>query len=86
MAVHSNNEVMRLASAGSLQEAQLWKAAIEQAGIQCQLVGLSAEHAVGLPELWIHRDDAERVRLVLRAHLRKGSPRLQIGSIRHEID
>ena len=59
--------------AGSLQEAQLWKAAIEQAGVQCQLVGVSAEQAVGLPELWVHRDDAEQVRLVLKAHLRKRS-------------
>jgi hypothetical protein len=74
MAVHSDNEVMRLASAGSLQEAQLWKAALEQAGVQCQLVGVSAEQAVNLPELWVRRADAERVRLVLKAHLRKRSP------------
>ena len=74
MAVHIDNEIMRLASAGSLREAQLWKAALEQAGVQCQLVCVAAEQVGGFPELWVHRDDAERVRLVLKAHLRKRHP------------
>jgi hypothetical protein len=71
MFVHSENEFVRLASAGSFQEAQLWKSALEQAGVQCQLVGVSAEQSTGIPELRVHRNDAEQVRLVLRAHLKR---------------
>jgi hypothetical protein len=64
----AKDEIVRLTSAGSLQEAALWKSALEQEGVRC-------EYGLGFhsfyPELMVHREDAERVRIILRAYLKK---------------
>lgn len=61
-------EIVRLTSASSLQEAALWKSALEQEGVRCEYE-LSIHPFY--PELRVHLEDAERVRIILRAYLKK---------------
>lgn len=64
----AKDEIVRLTSASSLQEAALWKSALEQEGVRCEFG--QCIHPFN-PELLVHRDDAERVKIILRAHLKK---------------
>ena len=72
--------IVRLVIAGSPQEAQLWRQALEEEGISCRVVGeylgsfgiVPPGHPV--PELWVHQEDAERAQAILKG-LRKQSPR-----------
>jgi hypothetical protein len=65
------DEIVRLATASSPQEAHLWRQALEDEGIHCQVVGeylggfgiVPPGHPV--PELWVHREQAERAQAVL---------------------
>jgi hypothetical protein len=65
-------EIVRVASAGTLQEAHAWRMALEQEGIRCQVVGeyLTAGYGMGVlpneyPEVWVHRADLEKAKAVL---------------------
>jgi hypothetical protein len=65
------DEIVRLATASNPQEAHLWRQALEDKGIRCQVVGeylggfgiVPPGHPV--PELWIHREHAERAQAAL---------------------
>jgi len=72
------NEIVRLNFAGSLQEAHLWRMALEEKGISCQVVGeyLTANHGMGMlpsmyPEIWVHGEDVERAKAVLQMKAQK---------------
>jgi hypothetical protein len=80
MSDRHRDEVVRLVTAGSPPEAHLWQQALEGRGVPCRVVG---EYLGGfgvvypghpVPELWVHRDDAERARAALEAlqHRRPG--------------
>jgi hypothetical protein len=74
---HYGDKIVRLATASSPQEAHLWRQALEDEGIRCQVVGeylggfgiVPPGHAV--PELWVRREQAERAQAVLEK-LQKG--------------
>ncbi len=68
-----NDEIVRLATATNPQEAYLWRQALEDEGIRCQVVGDYLDAGVGdipglRPELWVHREDLDRARTLLEAH------------------
>jgi hypothetical protein len=73
MSDRRREEIVRLVTASSPLEAHLWRQALEDEGIRCQVVGeylggfgiVPPGHPV--PELWVHRDDAERAQAVLEA-------------------
>jgi carbon storage regulator CsrA len=73
-------EVVRLVTAGSPQEAHRWRQALEGQGIGCRVVGeppggfgvVYPGHPV--PELWVHRDHAARAQAVLQG-LQDARPR-----------
>jgi len=71
MSDRHGEELVHLAIASSPQEAHLWRQALEHEEIRCQVTG---EYLGGfgfvppghpLPELWVHRKDAERAQAVL---------------------
>jgi len=68
-----DDEIVRLATAGNRAEADVWRQALEEEGIQCKVVGDYLEagfiDAPGVrPEIWVHRDDLERAAALLEAH------------------
>jgi putative signal transducing protein len=71
MSDRHGEEIVRLVTASSPQEAHLWRQALEDEGIRCRVVGeylgsfgvVYPGHPV--PELWVHRDDAERAQAIL---------------------
>jgi hypothetical protein len=71
MSDRADEEVVRLVTASSPQEAHLWRQALEGQGIRCRVVGeylggfgvVPPGHPV--PELWVHRQDAERAQAIL---------------------
>jgi hypothetical protein len=71
MSDRHGEEIVRLGTTSSPQEAQLWRQALEDEGIRCRVVGdyLGSFGVVypghPAPDLWVHRDDAERARAVL---------------------
>jgi hypothetical protein len=76
----SESEIVRLASAGTLQEAHAWRMALEREGIRCRVVGeyLAAGYGLGVvgmsPEVWVHGEDLEKARAVLAARAASTSP------------
>jgi CheY-like chemotaxis protein len=80
MSDHHDAEIVRLVTASSPQEAQLWRQALEDEGIRCRVVGeylggfgiVPPGHPV--PELWACSKDAERAQAVLDG-LQKHRPR-----------
>jgi hypothetical protein len=68
-----DDEIVSVAIAGSLQEAQLWRQELEEEGIPCRIVGeylgsfgiVPPGHPV--PEVWVHRKDIERAKEILDA-------------------
>jgi hypothetical protein len=77
MSEYQGEEIVRLVTAGNPQEAHLWRQALEQEGIRCRVVGeylgsfgvVPPGHPV--PELWVHRDDAERAKTFLAGFLKQ---------------
>jgi hypothetical protein len=73
------DEIVRLVTANSPQQAHLWRQALEDEGIRCRVVGeylggfgiVPPGHPV--PELWVHRKDAERASTILEG-LQKPRP------------
>ena len=80
MSDRHRDEIVRLVTARSPQEAHLWRQALEDEGVRCQVVGeylgsfgvVYPGHPV--PELWVHQEDAERARAVLE-RLQEARPR-----------
>jgi len=67
------DDIVRLATATNPQEAYLWQQALSEEGIQARVVGDLLDAGVGdvpgiRPEVWVHRNDAERARALLAAH------------------
>jgi hypothetical protein len=67
------DNVVRLLTANHPAQAHLWRAALEEEGIQAKVVGDYLDAAIGdIPgaraELWVHRDDAERALAFIEAH------------------
>jgi hypothetical protein len=73
----SGEDVVRLVTLSTPQEAQLLRQALEAEGIRCQVVG---ELLGGLPpaqpaaEVWVGKADLEKARAVAAAHRIKGAP------------
>ena len=80
MSDRPGQEIVRLVTASRPQEAHLWRQALEDEGVRCQVVGeylgsfgvVYPGHPV--PELWVHQEDAERARAVLE-RLQEARPR-----------
>ena len=80
MSDRPGQEIVRLVTASSPQEAHLWRQALADEGIRCRVVGeylgsfgvVYPGHPV--PELWVHQEDAERARVVLE-RLQEARPR-----------
>jgi hypothetical protein len=71
MSDQHGEEIVRLVTAGSPQEAHLWRQALEDEGVRCRVAG---EYRGGfgvvypghpVPELWVHQEDAERAQAIL---------------------
>jgi hypothetical protein len=75
-----SDAIVRLSSAGTLQEADAWRLALEQHGVRCKVVGdyLTAGHGVGVagmcPEVWIHAEDWDKAKAILSARIRQSLP------------
>jgi hypothetical protein len=73
------DDIVRLATAGNPQEAYLWQQALEEEGIQARVVGDMLDAGLGdvggiRPEVWVHRNDADRARALLDEHVRRPMP------------
>ena len=70
----TSDEIVRLGSAGTLQEAYAWKDALDAEGIRCRVVGefLTQGFGVGVPgmypEVWVYGRDLARARAALQVH------------------
>jgi hypothetical protein len=79
MSDQHGEEIVRLVTASSPQEAHLWRQALEDEGVRCRVVGeylggfgvVPPGHPV--PELWVHQEDAERAQAILEG-FRKHPP------------
>lgn len=65
------DEIVRIATALNPEQAYIWRDALEAEGIKCQVVGDYLDAGIGnisglSPEIWVHRDDAERAAGVLK--------------------
>jgi hypothetical protein len=70
MSTASSDDIVRVAVAENAVQAHIWEQALRDEGIQVQLVGDYLEVGFGnlqglTPELWVHRDDAERAQAIL---------------------
>ena len=71
MFARHSDEIVRLVTANSPLQAHRWRQALEAAAIDCRVVGeylgsfgvVPPGHPV--PELWVRREDVERVRAIL---------------------
>jgi hypothetical protein len=67
----ADHDIVCLATAGSSQEAHLWRQALEDEGICCRVVGEFlgsfgvAPPGYPVPEIWVRRQDAPHARQVL---------------------
>jgi hypothetical protein len=72
MSMQGDDEIVRLATASNPAQAHLWQQVLQEAGIQSKAVGDYLNASFGdipglKPELWVHRQDAERALEVLRS-------------------
>jgi len=72
MAVQSDDDIVKLASASNAAQAHIWQQVLQDEGISCKVVGDYLDAGIGdIPgmqaELWVHRNDAERALQILRA-------------------
>lgn len=66
-------DIVRLTTAPNPVQAHIWKQALLDEGIDCSVVGDYLDAGVGdisgvLPEIWVHREDAQRAEDVLLRH------------------
>lgn len=69
----TEDDIVRLATAGNPAEAHIWQQALEEEGIKAQVVGDFLDAGIGdIPgfkaEIWVHRNDAERAKTILETH------------------
>jgi hypothetical protein len=72
MATDKSHDVVKLASAATPIQAHVWQQALQEEGISCKVVGDFLDAGLGnLPgisaEIWVHRDDVDRARQIIRA-------------------
>jgi hypothetical protein len=76
----SDATTVRLSSAGTLQEANAWRLALEQQGVRCRVVGDSSAAGNGVgtagmrPEVWIQAEDWDKAKAILSARIRHSFP------------
>lgn len=73
----SDDEIVRIAVATTTAEAYAWRQALQDEGVSCKVVG---EYLTGLgmtpggsmaPEIWVHRNDEDRAKSILKPWLEK---------------
>jgi len=70
----TSDEIVRLVSAGTLQQAHAWQAALDAEGIRCRVVGEYLTQGFGggvpgmYPEIWVYGRDLDRARAALQVH------------------
>jgi len=67
------DDIVRVGTASNPQQAYLWQQALAEEGIQARVVGDYLGAGVGdvpgiQPEVWVHRNDADRARALLAEH------------------
>ena len=67
------DDIVRLMTAVNPVQAHLWQTALEEEGIHAQVVGDYLEAGLGdlpgaRPELWVHREDADRALAIINSH------------------
>jgi hypothetical protein len=65
------DEIVRLATAPNPVEAHIWADALKEAGIRCKVVGDYLDAGIGnvpgmTAEVWVHKDDLERARKIVK--------------------
>lgn len=73
MAHQAGDEIVCIARAGTPAEAHIMQNALQEEGIECNVVGDMLDAGIGnVPglqaELWVHRRDAERAAEILQRH------------------
>ena len=68
-----NDNIVHLATANNPVEAHVWRQALEDEGISCQVVGDLLEAGIGdvgsvKPEVWVRANDLKQARAFLAAH------------------
>jgi hypothetical protein len=68
-----SDDIVHLATASNPVEAHLWRQALEDEGISCQVVGDMLDAGIGdvgsvKAEVWVHAADLEQARAFLTAH------------------
>lgn len=68
----ADDDIVRVATAANPAQAHIWQAALEEEGINAQVVGDFLDAGLGdIPgmeaEVWVHRNDAERAKTLLES-------------------
>ena len=68
-----SDDIVHLATARNSVEANIWRQALEDEGISCQVVGDMLDAGIGdvgsvKAEVWVHVNDLEQARAFLAAH------------------
>jgi hypothetical protein len=71
MSAEQEDEIVRLATALTPEQAYIWRDALQAEGISCQVVGDYLDAGIGdisglSPEIWVHRDDVDRATRILK--------------------
>jgi hypothetical protein len=71
MSTDTSEDIVRLTTAPNPPTAHLWEQSLAAAGIRSQVVGDYLDAGIGdipgvQPEIWVHRDDLDWARAVLR--------------------
>ncbi|HXG08326.1 MAG TPA: DUF2007 domain-containing protein [Gemmataceae bacterium] len=71
MSMEHEDNIVRLATASNPFQAHVWEQALKREGIRCKVVGDYLDAGIGdVPgvraEVWVHRDDLERARAVVK--------------------
>src|SRR5260221_5683448 len=66
-----SHDIVRLAQAANPVEAHIWKQALEDEGIRCEVMGEYLDSSIGdvpgmYPEVWVHREDLAHAQEILR--------------------
>jgi Putative prokaryotic signal transducing protein len=73
------DDIVRLLTAPNPAQAHLWRAALEEEGIDAKVVGDYLDAGIGdIPgaqaELWVHSKDAERALAIINEHAHEDTP------------
>src|SRR5271166_1283074 len=79
MSERDPNDVIRLAIAPNPGTAHIWEQALSDEGIEAKVVGDYLDAGFGdmagaQPEVWIHRLDEKKAKMVLDRHTKHGGP------------